>query len=104
MVQAAKQAKRDIFFPKKAAKGAPKLPFDPEDLEKKEKAKEAKAPKAAQIIADSLTRAGGGGIAYMAPEAQVQKNMAKDIAQMKESVLRQEKIGKNIERKTGWAD
>ena len=102
MVLVARQAKQDAKFPKKKDKGEPKVPFDPEDLEKKDKDKAAKAPKAAQIIADALTRAGGGGIAYIAPEAQVQVNMAKDIAQMKESVLRQEKTAKNIEKKTGW--
>lgn len=57
--------------------------------------------KLAQIVADSLTRAGGGGIAYI-PQVEAAKQSVAELKSMRQEMKEQSKTLKNIEAKTGW--
>lgn len=75
------------------------------EIESKEQEGEKKteAVKKREVIADALTRAGGGGIAYQAPEVEAAKQSARSLARIEAATAESTKTLKNIEQKTGWA-
>ena len=103
----------DEILKKLFGEKAPELsrPYTREELDRNHAAKQqqqaqgaqpAQAAKKAEIIADAMTKAGGGGVAYFAPQAEAAKKSAAALESMNQEIKAQGHTLKNIERKTGW--